>query len=220
MLLAKDARFAPVGDVLRLDTKQTFFDEHLVRLQSKRRDQLAKLFAKHTQDDQGTEQLEVDPDSVLAHLRNDPAFDHAGLKRFVGEDAGVHRAAPTTLAREFAEWNAWRQQRARAEFDEMLLENAFVDFWGRLRKQKEQQAEPTTAVPEDEEADPDGVSMLDMATNVDLAEMEAVLRVRSPTYPARPAVPTLCAYPRRTYAMDQAPPGNTRGPETNDPPAT
>ena len=59
----------------------------------------------------------------------------------------------------------------------MLRENAFVDFWGRLRQQKaEHAARSDVAVGEDDDIDPEGVSVYDLASQVDLAEMEAVLR--------------------------------------------
>lgn len=180
-VLRRDTRYAPPGgarDVLSDAAKRTFFDEHIAHLQAKRREQLARLFAKHATDARGREQLAVDMDTVLAHVRHDDAFAHAGLQRFVGEDGGgAHRAFHTTLEREFAAWDAERQARARAEFGEMLRENAFVDFWGRLRQQKaEHAARSDVAVGEDDDIDPEGVSVYDLASQVDLTEMEAVLR--------------------------------------------
>ncbi|WFD04345.1 hypothetical protein MOBT1_003052 [Malassezia obtusa] len=179
-LLSRDERFAPSGirDVLSDETKRVFFDEHVQHLQDKRRDQLARLFAKHTTDERGAEQLAVDMDSVLALVRHDEDFNNAGLRRFVGEDAGAHRSLNTSLEREFQEWDRWRHERARAEFVEMLKENAFVDFWGRLRKEKEQHAHAPEdmQIKEDDDIDPEGVSVFDMASHVDLAEMESVLK--------------------------------------------
>lgn len=219
-LLSRDERFAPhnMRDVLSDETKRAYFDEHLSRIQNKRRDQLARLFAKHTQDERGMERLVADEDSVLALVRHDDEFDNAGLKRFVGEDAGVHKVPTTTLSHEFQAWDAWRNAQARAEFTEMLKENAFVDFWGRLRKEKEQHGDvpSDTAVPEDEDVDPEGVSVLDMASHVDLAEMEAVLKVRALTDPARQTLSDFCARPRAAYRVDQGPLAHARGAETDD----
>ncbi|PKI84309.1 hypothetical protein MVES_001534 [Malassezia vespertilionis] len=179
-LLSRDDRFRPAAmrDTLQDEQKAQFFAEHIARLQNKKRDQLARLFSKHTKDEHGRERLDTAMDTVLANIRTDEGFD-AGLKRFLGEDASVHRSRTTTLEREYEAWDAWRQTCAKSEFQDMLRENAFVTFWGGLRKEKEQHTEqPSGAepIPEDEEADEEAVSVLDMASNVDLREMESVLR--------------------------------------------
>ncbi|WFC97350.1 hypothetical protein MYAM1_000060 [Malassezia yamatoensis] len=180
-VLQRDERYKPrdhTQDILDDASKRRFFDEHLERLRSKRRDQLAQLFAKHVQDEHGREQLEIDVETVLAHVRNDDKFQHTGLKRFVGEDGGAHRSSLTTLEREYHAWDRQRHERARAEFFEMLKENAFVDFWGRLQKEKEQHAKDLDdiRIAEDDDMDPEEKSIYDMASHVDITEMEAVLR--------------------------------------------
>ncbi|WFD30738.1 hypothetical protein MSPP1_001762 [Malassezia sp. CBS 17886] len=180
--LAKDARYAPANgmrDTLPEHAKRTFFEEHIAHLQAKRREQLARLFARHARDADGVPQLDVDTDAVLARVRAEADFAASGLQRFVGEDAGVHRTRTTTLQREFEEWDTWRKERARAEFHEMLQENAFVDFWGRMRKEKEQQrgeGDMAAPAPEDQDEDEAGVSVLDMASQLDLREIESVLQ--------------------------------------------
>lgn len=186
-LLSKDARFAParqVRDSLRDEAKQALFAEHIQRLQRKRRDQLARLFAKHAEDDRGVLQLSRGSDVILPLVRADEAYIQSGLPRFVGEDAGVHKAAATTsLEAEFEAWDQWRQQQARDDFFTMLRENAFVDFWGRLRKEGEgKDNAPSTSASapaaEDEDDEDDmTVSLLDMASQLDLQAMESVLKV-------------------------------------------
>ncbi len=66
----------------------------------------------------------------------------------------------------------------------MLSESAFVDFWGRLKKE----ASSSTANDdkskqggreegeEDEDEEGEGVTLVDMARKVDLREIESVLR--------------------------------------------
>ncbi|WFD41431.1 hypothetical protein MPSI1_000058 [Malassezia psittaci] len=180
-VLQRDERYKPrdnAQDTLDDASKRRFFDEHLQRLRRKKRDQLAQLFAKHVKDEHGREQLKIDVDTVLAHVRSDDMFQHTSLKRFVGEDAGAHRSLFTTLEREYQAWDRQRHERARAEFFEMLKENAFVDFWGRLQKEKEQHAKDADdiRIAEDDDMDPEEKSIYDMASHVDISEMEAVLR--------------------------------------------
>jgi len=205
-LLARDARYAPahhVRDLLSDAAKRDFFEEHVSRLRSRRRDQLARLFEKYAQDASGVARLDAPVETVLPLVRADDAFLQSGLPRFVGEDAGVHKTSTTTLESEYFAWDTWRQTQARAEFQDMLNENAFVDFWGRMRKEKEQHGEEQLEVPKDEEADEDDAtdSLLDMASQLDLQAIESVLRVRTFSAlltTAGQAVPHVCACARPT----------------------
>ena len=61
-------------------------------------------------------------------------------------------------------------------------ENAFVDFWGRLQKEKQAKRddEMSPALHGEDEADDDEettVSLLDMASQLDIQAMESVLKV-------------------------------------------
>ena len=86
------------------------------------------------------------------------------------------------------EYRSWRNQRigqAEKEFQEMLGENAFVEFWGRIRKMKEE-AEGGMKVDvgaedlagEEDNEDGEKVDLKALARNIDVKEIERVLKVR------------------------------------------
>lgn len=182
-LLARDARFAPaqgVQDTLSIGAKRELFEQHLQRLRAKRREQLGKLFDKHAQNERGVPQLYLGADVVLPLVRADEAYLQSALPHFVGESASVTRAAGhTSLEAEFQAWDAWRQQQAREDFMAMLRENAFLDFWGRLRKERADPDADKQPAQEDEDEDDMTVPLLTMATQLDLDAMESVLKVRA-----------------------------------------
>lgn len=169
----------PTETTLDVARQHALFEEHMERLRSKRRDQLAKLFQKHAQDARGVPLLDRGADDILPLVRADEAYQQSALPRFVGEDAGVHRVpVPISLESEFRAWDAWRQAQAREAFQRMLEENAFVDFWGRLRQAGGPRDAPTTIGDGDEEEDDATASLWEMASQVDLDAMESVLQVR------------------------------------------
>ncbi|WFD35963.1 hypothetical protein MCUN1_002834 [Malassezia cuniculi] len=171
--LARDPRFSTPHDPLLPEDKAEFFEEHVAHIRERRRDQLARLFAKHARYDDGTERLDIDPDVVVTLVASDPEYENSGVRLFVG--------TKDSLAQEYAEWDAWRKEQARNAFEDMLNENAFVDFWGRLRKERERQESCTVNTDvkaDDEDEDQAGASILDMASAIELKEIESVLRVR------------------------------------------
>ena len=68
---------------------------------------------------------------------------------------------------------------ARNAFDEMLAENSFVKFWGRLGKMGENELESYVKVEDDDigEVDDNKVDMKTLAKNINFGEMEKVLKV-------------------------------------------
>ena len=151
-----------------VDGRRALFDEHMEHLRGKRRDLLAKLFAKHAQD-----ALQTGGDVILPLVRADPAYIESALPRFVGD---THQGQQhTTLEAEFDAWDQWRHAQARREFQDMLRENAFVDFWGRLQKRDKGEADTVEADDEDDEGTM--VSLLDMASQLDIQAMESVLKM-------------------------------------------
>lgn len=151
-----------------VDGRRALFDEHMEHLRGKRRDLLAKLFAKHAQD-----VLQTGGDIILPLVRADPAYIESALPRFVGD---THQGQQhTTLEAEFDAWDQWRHAQARREFQDMLRENAFVDFWGRLQKRDKGEADTVEADDEDDEGTM--VSLLDMASQLDIQAMESVLKM-------------------------------------------
>ncbi|EJD38730.1 hypothetical protein AURDEDRAFT_146783 [Auricularia subglabra TFB-10046 SS5] len=107
--LESDPRFAATSNA----PKRRLFEAHVNRLREKHLRSLHALFEAHSP----TLDAAYPGESVQ---RSSPAEK----LRFSGRD--VH-----------AEWTRWtreRQTKARAEFDEMLRENSFLEFWGRVRK--------------------------------------------------------------------------------------
>lgn len=85
------------------------------------------------------------------------------------------------LEREYDIWQRERTTEARRAFDEMLSENAFVEFWGRLGKIGGDGVDGGVAAEDLGEDEGEGgggkVDMKALAKNVDLKEMERVLKV-------------------------------------------
>lgn len=85
------------------------------------------------------------------------------------------------LEREYNFWQRERTNESRQAFDEMLGENAFVEFWGRLGKIGGEGVEGGVAAEDLGEDEGEGgggkVDMKALAKNVDLKEMERVLKV-------------------------------------------
>jgi heat shock protein 90kDa beta len=86
------------------------------------------------------------------------------------------------MEREFDLWQRERTSEARKAFNEMLHENMFVEFWGRLGKIGGEGVEGGVKRDEIDEDDGEGgggnVDMKALARNVDLSDMEKVLKVR------------------------------------------
>ncbi|KAL0949962.1 hypothetical protein HGRIS_009982 [Hohenbuehelia grisea] len=84
------------------------------------------------------------------------------------------------LEAEFDRWQRRRTQEARKAFDEMLSENSFVEFWGRLGKIGGEGVEGGVKADELGEDEGEGgggkVDMKVLAKSVDVEDMEKVLR--------------------------------------------
>ncbi|KAF8978779.1 hypothetical protein BDQ17DRAFT_1265314, partial [Cyathus striatus] len=81
----------------------------------------------------------------------------------------------------FAKWQRERTSEARKAFDEMLSENSFVEFWGRLGKIGGDSIENGLKVDNEDigEEEGEGIAKVDMkalAKNIDIREMEKVLK--------------------------------------------
>jgi hypothetical protein len=104
----------------------------------------------------------------------------------------MHSSLPATklgfdvfkLEEEFNRWQRRRTTEARKAFDDMLQENSFVDFWGRLGKLGGEGVEGGVKRDDDDDDDEgEGgggkVDMKKLAKSVDITEMEKVLKVRA-----------------------------------------
>lgn len=144
--------------------KQRLFAAHSERLLSKRSNALHSLFESKTP------ALNTPYDDVYPQIIDDPLVKRLGLQGQVLEDR----------------WKSWRRKKehdARIEFDQMLHENSFVDFWSKMRKKT--MDEKALEVQEQDEYD-EGEGMGEggaadltlLAKQIDLGEIKAVLRVR------------------------------------------
>lgn len=85
------------------------------------------------------------------------------------------------LEREYREWRAARTARAEHEFQDMLNENAFVEFWGRVRKMREEgeggiKVEIGAEDLAGEEDESGKIDLKTLAKRVDVQEIERVLK--------------------------------------------
>ncbi|KAF7301655.1 hypothetical protein MIND_00731000 [Mycena indigotica] len=87
-----------------------------------------------------------------------------------------------SLEREFERWQRERTSRCRKAFDEMLAENSFVEFWGKLRKIGGEGVDGGVKADDEGKAEDEGeagggrVDMKSLAAQVDVAEIEKVLK--------------------------------------------
>ncbi|KAF5370090.1 hypothetical protein D9758_001067 [Tetrapyrgos nigripes] len=143
-------------------------------------------------------QLKTDPrflNSPLPHLSNLHALfeSHAPSLATTFESlplSSLLSALPVTklgfdsdaLESEFEKWQRERTQKARTAFDEMLSENSFVEFWGRLRKIGGEGVDGGVKADEEGLAEDEGefsggkVDMKSLAKSVDIQEMVKVLK--------------------------------------------
>lgn len=82
------------------------------------------------------------------------------------------------LRHEFEKWSRERKQKARRDFDDMLRENNFVEFWGRAKKLSGE-ATKSAEADEDEEGEEGGgkADLVQLAKGVDIEEVQRVLQV-------------------------------------------
>ena len=84
------------------------------------------------------------------------------------------------LEDEFSRWQRQRFTDSRQAFDEMLNENSFVEFWGRLSKMSDVKLDQGLQITNEDIDDDEVTNKIDMKTlakTVDIGEMVKVLRV-------------------------------------------
>lgn len=89
------------------------------------------------------------------------------------------------LEAEFEDWSRARVAQAERDFQDMLDENAFVEFWGRLKKMQErgeggmkvEVGAEDLAGEEANEEDRENIDLKTLAKGVDVQEIERVLKV-------------------------------------------
>ncbi|OSC98923.1 hypothetical protein PYCCODRAFT_1470576 [Trametes coccinea BRFM310] len=155
--LEKDPRF--VNSPLPLNHQLHLFHAHINALRAKHLANLNALFASHAPA-LNTPFTALPVASLLSSL---PVTK-------LGYDV-------EQLEREYDKWQRERWTEARAAFDQMLSENSFVEFWGRLGKM-EGKGVNVSITNEDlgEDEEEAQVDMKALAKNVDLKEMIKVLK--------------------------------------------
>ncbi|KAK4683836.1 transcription elongation regulator 1, partial [Tremellales sp. Uapishka_1] len=159
--LSADARFNHAS--LSMSDKLRLFKNHLAKISNKRFTALHQLFASHALE------LTTPYEEVYPKIVDDYIVKKLGLE---GED----------LEDRFHSWNRGRKEQARRDFDVMLGENSFVEFWGRMRKKTLD--EEALKIKEDEDAFDEGegaggggaADLTGMAKQIDLKEILAVLK--------------------------------------------
>lgn len=156
--LQTDPRFN--RSVLPVNQQLHLFHEHVGQLRAKHLSNLHALFASHSP----TLATPFTALPVTSLLSSMPATK-------LGFDIRA-------LEDEYERWNRERTHEARKAFDEMLAENSFVEFWGRLGKIGGQGIDKTIKADDIGEDDEELVDMKALAKTVDLNEMVKVLKVR------------------------------------------
>lgn len=163
LIIRQDGRYAHPS--LREGDKRRLFENHIARLGANKSNALSALFAS------ASPSLDTTYDEVYAKIADDALVSRLGL-------------SPDALKERYDAWARARAATARVEFDALLSENSFVDFWGRMRKKtlddaaakiKDEDAE------EMEEGEGEGLGgaadIIALAKQVDLDEIKSILRV-------------------------------------------
>lgn len=162
--LESDPRFS--SNTLTFSDKRRLFDQHLDEIYDKRVAAVEALFAEHAP------KLTTRFDDVYSSISASPVVTRLHLSE-------------SRIERLFDAWNKKRFDQARKDFDIMLSESKFVDYWGRLKqdaagKDEERAKEILGADNEggdDEMNAEDGVDLKAMAAQIDMKEINAVLKV-------------------------------------------
>lgn len=158
--LETDPRFT--RSTLPLNHKLHIFHDHIGKLRHKHIQSLHTLFESHTPT-LATTFSALPSDSLLSSL---PATKLDFNRR--------------DLEHEFERWQRERNVEARKAFDEMMGENSFVEFWGRLGKIGGAGVDSSIQnddIGEEEGEDGVRVDMKQLAKAVDVKEIVKVLKV-------------------------------------------
>ncbi|PWN27765.1 hypothetical protein BDZ90DRAFT_232159 [Jaminaea rosea] len=175
--ITKDSRWSGGGSAeLPWGAKREMFEQHREGLIAKKRAQLEGIFERFARgaaekrrgddtddsdddedDDRATKKvaasatprqapLNVDGSVLLPLIETDDDYERLAMRLF------LERALRRSLREEWDRWHRLREEKAKREFFEMLKENSFVDFWGRLRSEAAEKAKLKAAGNDDSEA--------------------------------------------------------------------
>jgi len=160
----KDPRFT--DNALTMSEKRRLFDQHLDEIYDKRVAALESLFAEHAP------KLTTRFDDVYSSISANPIVTRLDMS-----ENRIHGV--------FDEWNKKRFEQARKDFDAMLSESKFVDYWGRLKQEaagsgaEDDRAKDILGQEEgedDEMTGEEGVDLRAMAAQIDMKEIHSVLK--------------------------------------------
>ena len=177
--LETDPRFT--RSTLPLNHKLHIFHDHVGKLRHKHIQSLHALFGSHTPN-LATTFSALPVDTLLSSL---PATKLGFRKR--------------DLEHEFERWQRERNTEARMAFDEMMGENSFIEFWGRLGKIGGAGVDSSIQnddIGEEEGEGEERVDMKKLAKGVDVKEIVKVLKV-------------LCTYLRTLFSSGSPCPRTT-----------
>ncbi|KIY49169.1 hypothetical protein FISHEDRAFT_65236 [Fistulina hepatica ATCC 64428] len=158
--LKTDPRFT--NSPLPVNQQMHLFQMHVNRLRARHLDALHALF-------------EADAPSLAASFKdlNVPSLLSSQPVSRLGLGLG-------SLQNEFERWQRERNTQARRAFDDMMNENSFVEFWGRLKQIGGEGVDGGVAAEDMGEDEGEGgggkVDMKALAKNVDVQEIVKVLR--------------------------------------------
>ena len=157
-----DPRFT--NSPLTLNHQQQMFHAHIAHLSAKHINNLHMLFESHSPS-LATSFTDLPVSSLLSSLPSTKL-----------------RYDVTNLEREYSKWQRERLQQCRKAFDEMLAENSFVEFWGRLGKMGGEGVGGGVKADDLGEGVGEGgggtVDMKVLAKSIDIQDMEKVIKVR------------------------------------------
>ncbi|CCO33875.1 Transcription elongation regulator 1 AltName: Full=Formin-binding protein 28 [Rhizoctonia solani AG-1 IB] len=189
--LESDPRFQHASQVLHVGAQRAKFAAHVEHLRARYISQLHALFEAHmTGLNMPAEAL---PKSVrgslpavkLGFVTDDLDKEGPGEDEDMADDEDNSKSQARLnrgLADEYARWQRGKVTEARLAFDALLGENSFVEFWGRLAKMGGEGVNGGVPVDEDDDENEEGeggggkVDMKALAKNVDVSEMEKVLK--------------------------------------------
>lgn len=157
----RDPRF--VRSHLSTSEKRRLFDDHLDSIHKKRIDALEGLFAMYSPT------LQTDFEDVYASISANPIVTRLDI-------------SADRVRRYYNDWSSRRYDQARKDFEAMLSESNFVEYWGRLKQESASKADDRAreALAADTEGDVDeqeGPDLRQMAAQIDLKQLQAVLKV-------------------------------------------
>ncbi|KAG8792255.1 hypothetical protein FRC12_006638 [Ceratobasidium sp. 428] len=189
-ILDSDPRFQHASQVLPGGAQRAIFSNHINHIRSRYISQLHALFEAHTT------ALNMPAEALPKSVRRSLPATKLGFAREqddtkADDDTGDEEdedkpsrrdTLDRGLADEYARWQRARGVEARLAFGEMLGENSFVEFWGRLAKMGGEGVGGGVPAEEQDEEGDEGeggggkVDMKALAKNVDVGEMEKVLK--------------------------------------------